>query len=92
MLEETLNLGTTMQDAPLGLYGNSRSFDNSGFTFGHTPEQEQAQAALRNRGGFGNMATLPEGSLLGLGPRGLIPNPPHASSNYQNPLQPFPPY
>lgn len=82
------------QDAPLGLYGNSRSFDNSGFTFGHTPEQEQAQAVLRNRGGYSNMATLPEGSLLGLGPRGLAPNPSHTGSspNYQNPLQPFPPY
>lgn len=86
-----------VQEAPLGLYGNSRSFDNSAFTFGHTPEQEQAQAVLRSRGGFGNnMATLPEGGLLGLGPgpRGLISNPSHAggSTNYQAPLQPFPPY
>ena len=86
-----------MQDAPLGIYGNSRSFDNSGFTFGHNPEQEQA--LLRNRAGgqaYGGMATVPEGSLqmLGMGPGGVVnlQNQGVPNSGFQVPLQHFPPY
>lgn len=83
-----------MQDVPLGLYGNSRSFDNSGFTFGHTQEQEQA--VLRGRGAFSNMASLPEGSLqmLGVGHGGLVQPQQHAgmSTSFQAPLQHYQPY
>lgn len=85
-----------MQEAPLGMYGNSRSFDNSAFTFGNAQEQEQAQAALRSRAGYSNMASMPEGTLqmLGVGPGGLVTSPSQASpsTNFQAPMQHFPPY
>ena len=68
------NIDFPLQDAPLGMYGNSRSFDNSGFTYEYLQEQEQA-ALLRQRAYAGSMATVPEGQLqmqmLGMNPQGL---------------------
>jgi hypothetical protein len=71
------------QDAPLGMYGNSRSFDNSGFTYQYLQEQEQA-ALLRNRG-YGAMATVPEGQMqmLGMSPQGLNSHPQGLSPQQQ---------
>lgn len=86
-----------LQDAPLGLYGNSRSFDNSGFTFGHNAEQEQALLQARAGGQtYNGMATVPEGSLqmLGMGHNGMVNLQSQGASNsgFQVPLQHFPPY
>jgi len=59
------------------MYGNSRSFDNSGFTYEYL--QEQDQAALLRQQAYGAMATVPEGQLqmqmLGMTPQGLPLNP-----------------